>query len=88
MFVFAKLPRCLRSWLDDKMVWDIPRDERPTHVCNPWVWIPDAPVSDVAIQIQTVDEIMDHLRTINRQGALPSVLFCSSKCLFRWLHAV
>lgn len=48
------------------MVWEIPLNERPGHVCNPWVWIPDAPVADVAIQIRTVDEIMDHLRTIPR----------------------
>ncbi len=48
------------------MVWEIPRDERPNHVCNPWVWIPDIPVADVAVQIQTVDELMDHLRTIPR----------------------
>ena len=48
------------------MVWEIPRDERPNHVCNPWVWIPDIPVTDVAVQIQTVDELMDHLRTIPR----------------------
>ncbi|BDA44690.1 hypothetical protein COCOBI_06-1680 [Coccomyxa sp. Obi] len=56
-----------RGWLDDDMVWEIPLDERPNHVCNPWVWIPDAPIDDVAIQIRTVDELMDHLRTIPKE---------------------
>ncbi|CAK0784428.1 hypothetical protein CVIRNUC_007632 [Coccomyxa viridis] len=55
-----------RGWIDDDMVWEIPRDERPFHVCNPWTWIPDIPVRDVAVQLQTVDELMDHLRTIPR----------------------
>ena len=55
-----------RSWLDDDMVWKIPLDERPGHVSNPWVWIPDAPVEDIAVHINTVDDIMEHLRTIPR----------------------
>ncbi len=55
------------------MVWEIPRDERPNHVCNPWVWIPDTPITDVAVQIQTVDELMDHLRTIPRSGSLDAL---------------
>ena len=49
------------------MVWEIPLDERPGHVSNPWVWIPDAPVEDVAVQINAVDDIMEHLRTIPRE---------------------
>ena len=60
-----------RGWIDDDMVWEIPREERPSHVCNPWVWIPDTPITDVAVQIQTVDELMDHLRTIPRSVCLP-----------------
>ena len=71
------------------MVWDIPRDERPNHVCNPWVWIPDAPVRDVAIQIQTVDELMDHLRTIPRQGPTPCAACgdVSASKRHRWRNA-
>jgi hypothetical protein len=65
------------------MVWDIPREERPNHVCNPWVWIPDAPVREVAIQINTVDEIMDHLRTIPRHKALQAL-----KLVFLVLHVI
>ena len=62
--------------MDDDMVWEIPKDERPSHVCNPWVWIPDYPVQDVAVQIQTVDELMDHLRTIPRYALyLPTTPF-------------
>lgn len=49
------------------MVWEIPLNERPTHVCNPWVWIPDAPIEDVAVQIKSLDELMDHLRTIPKE---------------------
>ena len=49
------------------MVWEIPLHERPGHVSNPWVWIPDAPVRDIAVQIETVDDVMEHLRTIPRE---------------------
>ncbi len=48
------------------MVWEI-GDERPFHVSNPWVWIPDTPVNDIMVTIQTVDELMDHLRTIPKE---------------------
>lgn len=54
------------------MVWEIPRDERPNHVCNPWVWIPDVAINDVAVVIQSVDDLMDHLRTIPR-SVLPAL---------------
>ena len=53
-----------RGWIDDDRVWEIPMDEWPFHVSYPWTWIPDIPVADVAVQLQTVDELMDHLRTI------------------------
>ena len=61
-----------RGWIDDDMVWELPRDERPSHVCNPWVWIPDIPITDVVVQIQTVDDLMDHLRTIPRYDCTAS----------------
>ena len=69
-----------RGWIDDDMVWEIPRDERPNHVCNPWVWIPDMPISDVAVQIQTVEELMDHLRTIPRCAVLAALVYCWPSC--------
>jgi hypothetical protein len=56
-----------RGWLDDEMFWENPRDERPGHVCNPWFWMPDSDISDISIQIRTIDDIMDHLRTIPKE---------------------
>ena len=76
-----------RGWIDDDMVWEIPRDERPFHVCNPWTWIPDIPVTDVAVQIQTVDELMEHLRTIPRYDCTASVLMRPLLCSLQALKA-
>lgn len=56
-----------RGWLDDDMVWNIPEKERAGHVCNPWFWMPDTDIRDIAIQIRSIDEIMDHLRTIPKE---------------------
>ena len=69
-----------RGWIDDDMVWEIPRDERPSHVCNPWVWIPDIPITDVVVQLQTVDELMDHLRTIPRYDCTASATRALRAC--------
>lgn len=54
------------------MVWEQPKEERAFHVCNPWLWTPDTPVNDIAVQLNTVDELMDHLRTIPKEVSLPS----------------
>ncbi len=38
------------------------------------------PISDVAVQIQTVDELMDHLRTIPRCAVLAASAHCRPDC--------
>ncbi len=74
------------------MVWEIPRDKRPSHVCNPWVWIPDIPVTDVVVEIRTVDELMDHLRTIPRSWSTDALaltpVFAPAICVAERLRVI
>lgn len=39
------------------MLWEMPHDERPGHVQNPWYWMPDADVLDKMITVDTVSAL-------------------------------
>ncbi|BDA47957.1 probable xyloglucan galactosyltransferase GT14 at C-terminar half [Coccomyxa sp. Obi] len=58
------------GWLQDKMEWEIHPTIRPYHVLNPWTWIPDVQVEDIAIKTENVSSIAGHLRYMDKKEIL------------------
>jgi hypothetical protein len=54
------------GWLADRMEWEVHPSVRPYHVLNPWTWLPEVRVDDIAIPVQNVSAIMGHLRYMPR----------------------
>ena len=40
---------------------------RPYHVLNPWTWLPEVKVDDIAIRVTNASAIMGHLRYMPRE---------------------
>ena len=49
------------------MEWEVHPTVRPYHVLNPWTWLPEVRVDDIAIRVTNASGIMGHLRYMPRE---------------------
>lgn len=61
------------GWLQDKMEWEIHPFIRPYHVLNPWTWLPEVDVTDIAIRVNNASSIAGHLRYMPQQEILHKI---------------
>ncbi|CAK0785134.1 hypothetical protein CVIRNUC_008340 [Coccomyxa viridis] len=58
------------GWLQDRMEWEIHPTIRPYHVLNPWTWLPEAKVDDLAITVSNASLVAGHLRFMDKKEVL------------------
>ena len=46
---------------------------RPYHVLNPWTWLPEAHIEDVAIKIENASSVAAHLRGVSEKEILHKI---------------